>query len=95
MAYTTDISYDDAQPDDPLRSFSPVRSWSQQRMYPLLFAIGTIIAVIGWGAEWVHLAYVIPFFRYDVFIAIAGHALQVVGAFGMLLTPDSVEEDGE
>ncbi len=60
----------------------------RQLVYTLLFCIGTIVAAIGWYAAWRDL--VSPAF--GVWLPLAGHVLQVIGAFGNLLTPDDIEE---
>ena len=86
MAYTTEIVF-----DTPAAK-SSIRQHNRHMLFLLVFLCGTIIAAIGWFAEWDRLADVIPFFRYSVIITIVGHALQVIGAFGSLLTPDYVEE---
>lgn len=94
MAYTSDIVYDHADAPRPQVQEDiqeRARLWSQRRLFLSLFLIGTIIAAAGWFADWQHLSEVIAFFRYSVIITIAGHALEVIGAFGMMLTPDSVE----
>ncbi|MFI5201079.1 MAG: hypothetical protein ACHQNE_01670 [Candidatus Kapaibacterium sp.] len=85
MAYTTDIVY------DTLEVRSRTRQRNRHMLFLLLFLCGTIIAAIGWFAEWEHLADRIVFFHYSVIITVVGHALQVIGAFGSLLTPDYVE----
>jgi len=89
MPYTTDIVYDTLKPK------SLTRQRNRQLLFFLLFLCGTIIAAIGWFAEWEHLAERIFFFRYSVIITVVGHALQVIGAFGSLLTPDYVEGEEE
>jgi hypothetical protein len=87
MAYTTDIVYDTPE------ARNRTHQRNRQLLFFLLFLCGTIIAGIGWFAEWEHLADRIPFFRYSTFIAIVGHAMQVIGAFGSLLMPDYVERE--
>ncbi len=92
MAYTQDSVYSESLEELRNASLASTRAWSRQRLFIVLFVIGTVIAAVGWVAEWVHLAEVIPFFGYSVLITVAGHAAQVIGAFGMLLTPDYIEE---
>jgi len=57
--------------------------WKRRLFFSLLFVLGTFVAVFGWltdGAK--------HKFRY---LALAGHAVQVVGIFGSMLTPDREE----
>ncbi|HET6401902.1 MAG TPA: hypothetical protein VFH95_10940 [Candidatus Kapabacteria bacterium] len=89
MTYTTDIVYETPE----VRNRTHQRN--RQLFFFLFFLCGTIIAAIGWFAEWKQLADRIPFFRYCDLIAVVGHALQVIGAFGSLLTPDYVEREEE
>jgi hypothetical protein len=50
----------------------------------LLFFTGTVLAALGWYAEW-------RFILLSVnSIIIAGHVLQVIGLFGYILTPDAI-----
>lgn len=93
MAYSSDISYDRAETSETREAFQErSRLWSQRRLFLSLFVIGTMIAAAGWFAEWQHLAELIALFRYTVIITIVGHGLEVIGAFGMMLTPDTIEE---
>jgi len=62
--------------------------WRRRQFFAAVFFFGTMIAAIGWIGElrdWPML--VIKFFKFGN-LAIAGHVLQIVGAFGSLLTPD-------
>ena len=52
-----------------------------------------MIAAIGWLGESWHLEEMDEIFRYSSYIAIAGHALQLIALFGSMLTPDRIEED--
>jgi hypothetical protein len=53
-------------------------------LFLLLFFTGTVIAALGWFAE-------SRFILLSVNpIIIAGHALQVIGLFGYILTPDAI-----
>jgi hypothetical protein len=53
-------------------------------LFMLLFFTGTVLAALGWYAEW-------RFILMNVStIIIAGHALQVIGLFGYILTPDAI-----
>ena len=52
-----------------------------------------MIAAIGWLAESWHLEEMYEIFRYSTFIAIAGHALQLIALFGSMLTPDQAQND--
>jgi hypothetical protein len=61
-----------------------------QLIFAFLFLLGSLVAPIGWYAEWKD---VDPISDYATVITIVGHALQVIGAFGSLLTPDYVEEE--
>jgi hypothetical protein len=54
--------------------------------------LGSFLAPVGWYAEWKD---VDPISDYASIIIIVGHALQVLGAFGSLVTPDYVERDDE
>jgi hypothetical protein len=65
----------------------------RQLVFTILFLIGTIVAATGWFAEWEQLRDVLDLFEYASIIILAGHVLQVIGAFGSLLTPDYVEEE--
>ena len=50
----------------------------------LIFFTGTVLAVLGWYAEW-------RFILLSVnTIIVAGHILQVLGLFGYMLTPDAI-----
>ena len=69
------------------------RSRSHQRFFVLYFLFGSIVAAIGWLAESWHLEDFYEIFRYSIYIAIAGHALQLIALFGSLLTPDYDEEE--
>lgn len=83
----TDIVYDTPE------AKSRTHQRNRQFLFFLLFLCGTIIAAIGWFAEWKDLVERVAFFRYSGFITIIGHAMQVIGAFGSLLTPDYVERE--
>lgn len=61
-----------------------------QLVFAFLFLVGSLVAPIGWYAEWKDVE---PISDYATIIMIVGHALQVIGAFGSLVTPDYVEED--
>ena len=65
--------------------------------YWLLLMLATFIACLAWFAEWGHLEMRYPIFRYAGVIAIIGHAMQTIGCFGLLITPDGLPEetDGE
>ena len=69
------------------------QSRSHQRFYLLYFLFGSMIAAIGWLAESWHLEEMYEIFRYSTFIAIAGHALQLIALFGSMLTPDQAQND--
>ncbi|MDP4199517.1 MAG: hypothetical protein Q8902_08100 [Bacteroidota bacterium] len=62
-------------------------------IYTLLFFFGTVLAAVGWIAEWKHLDDLFPLLTHTAIIAGAGHLLQVIGAFGSLVTPDRIFED--
>ncbi len=62
----------------------------RQIFFAFLFVLGSFLAPVGWYAEWKHL---VPILDYAAIIEIIGHAFQVIGAFGSLLTPDFVEKD--
>jgi hypothetical protein len=61
-----------------------------QLVFAFLFLLGSLVAPIGWYAEWKDVK---PINDYATIITIVGHALQVIGAFGSLVTPDYVEEE--
>lgn len=63
----------------------------RQQLFLYLFLLGTVIAAVGWIAEWKYLGNIAPLLRYPEIIAGAGHLLQVVGAFGSLLMPEWVD----
>ena len=53
-------------------------------LFMLLFFTGTVLAALGWYAEWrLILESVNP-------IIVVGHVMQVIGLFGYMLTPDAV-----
>ncbi len=89
MAYTSEIEYE----APAAKTRSPHRNWLL--LFLLFFMLGTVIAAIGWFAEWQRLITPINLYRYSILITVVGHALQVIGAFGMLLTPDYVEREEE
>jgi len=61
--------------------------WKRRLLFSLLFTLGTLIAVYGWISEMNA--------RHKVrYVAIAGHVLQVIGAFGSMIVPDSEADDG-
>ena len=59
--------------------------------FSYLFFAGTLIAAIGWLAEWKHLEQFYPVFHHAAMIAAIGHAAQIVGALFSLVTPDREE----
>jgi hypothetical protein len=63
-----------------------------QLVFIFLFLLGSLVAPIGWYAEWKDLE---PISDYATIITIIGHSLQVIGAFGSLVTPDHAEGDEE
>jgi hypothetical protein len=68
--------------------------WKRRQLFNAIFFIGTVIAAIGWVGElrgW-HLRS--SNFSFGNF-AIAGHALQIIGLFGNLMTPDAVKDRNE
>jgi hypothetical protein len=69
------------------------RNRSHQRFFVLYFLFGSMIAAIGWLGESWHLEDFYEIFRYAPYIAIAGHALQLIALFGSMLTPDYVDEE--
>lgn len=53
-------------------------------LFMLIFFTGTVLAALGWYAEW-------RFILLSVnTIIVAGHILQVLGLFGYMLTPDAI-----
>ena len=75
--------------NEPSHSSTMVRFRRKQFFYTALFLIGTLIAAIGWYVEWKGIFK----FSFEIWVPIAGHALQVIGAFGSLMTPDYIEEE--
>ena len=59
--------------------------WKRRLVFNLIFFIGTLLAGVGWLSElreWrIHLGN----------LALIGHVIQIIGAFGNLLTPDDDE----
>jgi hypothetical protein len=70
----------------------PDRFRKRQIVFAFIFVLGSFLAPVGWYAEWKQVE---PISDYATIFMIVGHALQVIGAFGSLLTPDYVEEDEE
>ncbi len=68
----------------------PDRFRKRQIIFAFIFVLGSFLAPVGWYAEWKQVE---PISDYATIIMIVGHTLQVIGAFGSLLTPDYVEED--
>lgn len=63
--------------------------WKNQLLFTALFALGSILAGVGWVAEFRALPVNLTW------AMIAGHAMQVIGAFGLLLIPDAEEKVDE
>lgn len=53
-------------------------------LFMLLFFTGTVLAALGWYAEWRLILLNVNT------IIVVGHALQVIGLFGYMLTPDAI-----
>jgi hypothetical protein len=53
-------------------------------LFMLLFFTGTVLAALGWYAEWRLILLNVST------IIVVGHALQVIGMFGYMLTPDAI-----
>ncbi|MEI8133793.1 MAG: hypothetical protein WCH46_01800 [bacterium] len=55
--------------------------------------IGTLLAAIGWAGDLLpfRLPLLLQVLKFDN-MAIFGHVLQIIGAFGMLLIPEQVVE---
>jgi hypothetical protein len=65
--------------------------WKRRQLFNAIFFLGTIIAALAWIGEmkgWHTDSYRIKFGN----IAIGGHIIQIIGAFGSLVTPDAEEE---
>ncbi len=73
------------------RSSTLIRFRRRQFIFTFLFLLGTLIAAVGWYAEWKGMLVNL----FALWLPLSGHALQVIGAFGSLLTPDYIEGDGE
>ena len=69
--------------------------WKRRQIFNAVFFIGTIIAAVGWIGElrdWPIV--VVNFFKFGN-LAITGHILQIIGAFGILVTPEGIEVIGD
>jgi hypothetical protein len=71
-----------------------IRTLNRRRMmFAALFFVGTTVAFIGWFVDVKHLNHLPLLYKHAAIIAVVGHALQVIGTFGLLLTPDYQEDD--
>lgn len=61
----------------------------RRAFFSFLFFIGTLLAVLGWGGEYLHRIHS------GTVYAIAGHVLQIVGVFSNMVTPDDVYEESQ
>jgi hypothetical protein len=61
--------------------------------FSYLFFVGTLVAAIGWLAEWKHLEQLHSIFHHSALIATIGHGAQIIGALLSLITPDRTPED--
>ena len=66
--------------------------WKRRLIFNTIFFIGTLIAAFGWMGELRDWPVAILSFLKFGNIAIAGHVLQVIGVFGIMLIPDAEEE---
>jgi hypothetical protein len=80
-------------PEEPISGQRKERGMVSRFFFSYLFFIGTLIAAIGWLAEWKHLEQAWPIFHHAAVIAAVGHAAQIVGALVSLITPDRTERD--
>ncbi len=67
--------------------------WKRRLGFNTIFFIGTMVAAFGWLGElrdWPPAAN--AFLAFGNF-AIAGHVLQIIGAFGIMLMSDAEEEE--
>ncbi len=59
---------------------------TRRLIFSALFLLGTVLAVIGWTGE----------LKWEManlgIYALIGHALQVIGIFGRMVTPDEIED---
>ena len=79
---------------DPSREYTTrLRLLRRTFIFTATFFIGTIIAAIGWFIEWKGLNHLSHLLGHLTVLALIGHALQVIGVFGSLLTPDDEEKD--
>lgn len=69
----------------------------RRQFFNAIFFLGTMLAAFGWMGQLRQWPGAISKFVKFGTIAIAGHVIQVVGAFGNLLTPDreEVSDDNE
>jgi NADH:ubiquinone oxidoreductase subunit 6 (subunit J) len=64
--------------------------WRRRFVYSALFFLGTLLAGAGWFAE-------LRDYPIDLLsVTIVGHLLQIIGAFGHMMMPETIddEEDG-
>jgi len=65
--------------------------WKRRQIFNTIFFAGTLIAAFGWIGELRDWHLVISYHLKFSDFAIIGHAIQIIGAFGSLVTPDVVE----
>ena len=63
-------------------------TWKRRLLFSLVFVFGTLAAVAGWLGD-------VRNIRMARYIAIAGHAAQVIGLLGSMITPDQIEGEPE
>lgn len=71
-----------------IRSIELRRIAMRRFMLGALFFIGTVLAGIGWFIEWKGWDHLSVKLQHLTILALVGHAIQVVAAFGLMLLPD-------
>ncbi len=66
--------------------------WKRRLIFNAIFFVGTLIAGFGWMGELREWPQAVTAFLKFGNLAIVGHMIQIVGLFGSLLTPETIEE---
>ncbi len=60
-----------------------------------IFLLGTVAAGVGWIVErWYSENLPPQYLQLMLWVAIAGHAMQVIAVYGLLITPDEGDQNG-